>query len=94
MRHLSFLFMFLFAFNFPIKAQTPPLAKHVVLIGLDGWASHDFDKAHDVPNLLSLMNNGSYTMHKRSVIPSSSGVNWASMFMGAGYLFPCPRAIP
>ena len=30
------------------------------------------------------MDNGSYTMHKRSVIPSSSGVNWASMFMGAG----------
>ena len=84
MRHLCFLFMLLFAFIFTTKAQTPPMAKHVVLIGLDGWASHDFDKAHDVPNLLSLINNGSYTMHKRSVIPSSSGVNWASMFMGAG----------
>jgi len=84
MRHFSFLIMLLFAFSFTAKAQTPPLARHVVLIGLDGWASHDFEKAHDVPNLLSLMNNGSYTMHKRSVIPSSSGVNWASMFMGAG----------
>ena len=84
MRHLCFLFMLLFAFTFTTKAQTTALAKHVVLIGLDGWASHDFDKAHDVPNLLSLINNGSYTMHKRSVIPSSSGVNWATMFMGAG----------
>lgn len=84
MRYFSFLIMLMVALTFTTKAQTPPLAKHVVLIGLDGWASHDFEKAHDVPNLLSLMNNGSYTMHKRSVIPSSSGVNWASMFMGAG----------
>ena len=84
MHHYKYLFILLFAFSFTTKAQTPPLANHVVLIGLDGWASHDFEKAHDVPNLLSLMNNGSYTMHKRSVIPSSSSVNWASMFMGAG----------
>ena len=26
-------------------------AKHVVMIGIDGWASHDFDKAPDVPNI-------------------------------------------
>ena len=61
-----------------------PKANHVVLIGLDGWASHDLDKAHDIPNLRSLMDGGACSMHKRSVIPSSSGVNWASMFMGAG----------
>ena len=30
------------------------------------------------------MDGGACSMHKRSVIPSSSGVNWASMFMGAG----------
>jgi Uncharacterized proteins of the AP superfamily len=30
------------------------------------------------------MENGSYTLKKRSVLPSSSAVNWASMFMGAG----------
>ena len=30
------------------------------------------------------MNDGSYTLTKRSVLPSSSAVNWASMFMGAG----------
>ena len=61
-----------------------PIANHVILIGLDGWASHDLDKAHDIPNLRSLMEGGAYSMHKRSVIPSSSGVNWATMFMGVG----------
>lgn len=74
----------LFSFAFMLGGQSQPLAKHVILIGLDGWAAHNFEHAHDIPNLTYLMENGSYTMHKRSVIPSSSGVNWASMFMGAG----------
>lgn len=65
-----------------IHAQ--PIANHVILIGLDGWASHDLDKAHDIPNLMSLMEGGACSMHKRSVIPSSSAINWASMFMGVG----------
>lgn len=30
------------------------------------------------------MDAGCYTLKKRSVLPSSSAVNWASMFMGAG----------
>lgn len=74
----------LLSFSFMLCGQAQPLAEHVILIGLDGWATHDFEQAHDIPNLTYLMKNGSYTLHKRSVIPSSSGVNWASMFMGAG----------
>lgn len=58
-------------------------AKHVVLIGLDGWGSYSVEKA-DMPNVKGLMENGSYTLKKRSVLPSSSAPNWASMFMGAG----------
>lgn len=58
-------------------------AKHVVLIGLDGWGSYSVEKA-DMPNVKKLMADGSYTLKKRSVLPSSSAVNWASMFMGAG----------
>lgn len=58
-------------------------AKHVVLIGLDGWGSYSVEKA-DMPNVKKLMADGSYTLTKRSVLPSSSAVNWASMFMGAG----------
>ena len=81
LRVCSILLIF-FAFVMPGQAQ--PLAKHVVLIGLDGWAAHDLDKASDIPNIRMLMQGGSVTMHKRSVLPSSSGVNWASMFMGVG----------
>lgn len=58
-------------------------AKHVVLIGLDGWGSYSVEKA-EMPNVKKLMADGSYTLKKRSVLPSSSAVNWASMFMGAG----------
>lgn len=58
-------------------------AKHVVLIGLDGWGAYSVEKA-EMPNVKRLMAEGSYTLKKRSVLPSSSAVNWASMYMGAG----------
>ncbi len=55
----------------------------VVFVAFDGWAAHDFDKC-DMPNVKAMYKNGSRTLEKRSVLPSSSAVNWASMFMGAG----------
>lgn len=58
-------------------------ASHVILIGLDGWGAYSAEKA-DMPNVKKLMEEGSHTLTKRSVLPSSSAVNWASMFMGAG----------
>lgn len=58
-------------------------AKHVILIGMDGWGAYSVEKA-EMPNVKKLMEEGSYTLKKRSVLPSSSAVNWASMFMGAG----------
>lgn len=58
-------------------------AKHVVFIGLDGWGSYSMAKA-DMPHVQQLMSEGCYTLQKRTVLPSSSAVNWASMFMGAG----------
>lgn len=60
-----------------------PKAKHVVYIGLDGWGSYSMPKA-DMPTVKSLMEKGCYTLKKRTVLPSSSAPNWASMFMGAG----------
>lgn len=57
--------------------------KHVILIGIDGWGAYSVPNA-DIPNIRFLMDNGSYTLKKRSVLPSSSAVNWASMYMGAG----------
>ena len=62
-----------------------PKAQHVILIGLDGWGAYSVEKA-DMPVTKQMMKNGSYTLKKRSVLPSSSAVNWASMFMGA-----CPE---
>lgn len=58
------------------------IAEHVILIGLDGWGSYSAEKA-DMPNVKALMDEGCWTLQKRAVLPSSSGVNWASMFMGA-----------
>ncbi len=60
-----------------------PIAKHVIFIGLDGWGSYSISKAN-IPTIKQLMAEGSYTLEKRTVLPSSSAVNWASMFMGAG----------
>ena len=55
---------------------------HVLLIGFDGWTSNSLTKA-DMPNLRQMKEQGCWTLKKRSVIPSSSAANWASMFMGA-----------
>lgn len=60
-------------------------AKHVILIGSDGFSSAVM-RAHPgaFPHIESLMKDGSYTLRRRSVLPSSSAVNWSSMLMGAG----------
>ncbi|MBR5542135.1 MAG: alkaline phosphatase [Bacteroides sp.] len=67
------------------QSNKKTIAEHVIYIGLDGWGSYSVDKA-DIPNIKLLMDEGCYTLQKRAVLPSSSGVNWASMFMGA-----CPE---
>lgn len=66
--------------NVPATAKWK--AKHVVMIGLDGWGAYSVEKA-DMPNVKKLMSEGAYTLKKRSVLPSSSAANWASMYMGA-----------
>lgn len=80
--NLIFVLFFLMAFSSASMAAKWK-AKHVVLIGLDGWGAYSMEKA-DMPNVKKLMAEGSYTLKKRSVLPSSSAVNWASMYMGAG----------
>lgn len=66
-----------------VPCEAKQKAKHVILIGLDGWGSYSVAKA-EIPTIKQMMANGSFTLAKRSVLPSSSAVNWASMFMGAG----------
>lgn len=57
--------------------------KHVILIGMDGFGAYCFPKV-DNPNMKQMMQDGAWTLQARSVLPSSSAVNWASMVMGAG----------
>jgi predicted AlkP superfamily pyrophosphatase or phosphodiesterase len=78
-----FISLFICAAAGTMSAKTK--AKHVIFIGLDGWGSYSFEKA-DMPNVKKLAADGAWTLKKRSVLPSSSAVNWASMFMGA-----CPE---
>lgn len=58
-------------------------AKHVVMIAIDGWGAYSVPKAEHIPHIRALMERGCYTLTARSVLPSSSAVNWASMFNGA-----------
>ena len=64
------------------KEETPRGIEHVVVIGIDGMSPNGIQKAN-TPTLDSMIRNGAATMHARSVLPSSSSPNWASMIMGA-----------
>lgn len=64
------------------QAGRPPDVQHIVVIGVDGM-SPDGIKNAETPTLDRMIQNGASTMHARSVLPSSSSPNWASMLMGA-----------
>ena len=55
--------------------------EHVIVIGVDGLSPNGILKSN-TPMLDSMMANGAATLHARSVLPSSSSPNWASMIMG------------
>lgn len=65
-------------------ADAKKRAKYVVMIGIDGWAAEAVRQApaEDLPNIRYLMEHGAWTLAKRSVMPSASAINWASMFNG------------
>lgn len=63
------------------RCKTKSQARHLNRYGRLG--AYSVPKA-DIPAIKSLMTNGCYTLHSRSVLPSSSAINWASMFMGVG----------
>jgi predicted AlkP superfamily pyrophosphatase or phosphodiesterase len=58
--------------------KTPP---RMVILGIDGWGSAYLDSL-PMPVIRGLMAEGTYTFHKRSVMPSASSINWASIFNG------------
>lgn len=58
--------------------------RHVIVIGSDGFSAEVIKKNKGAfPNIEAMMAEGSYTLQRRSVLPSSSAANWASTFMGA-----------
>ncbi|WP_341837707.1 alkaline phosphatase [Chitinophaga pollutisoli] len=77
-RYLVLLLCMAFAANAQVKG-----VKHVILIGMDGLGAYAMEKA-DNPVMKRMMAEGSWTLKARSVLPSSSAVNWSSMIMGAG----------
>lgn len=82
-KHIAILLVAILGGSLSVCHAAKP-AKHMVMIGVDGLAAHDFpDRAHDIPNLSRLMRDGSYTLHKRSVYPTASAINWSSIFNGA-----------
>ena len=56
---------------------------HVIVLAFDGWAACSFDVA-EMPFLKSILSESAWTLHKRSILPTSSACNWATMFKGAG----------
>lgn len=66
--------------------QQPKMkAGHVIFIGVDGVSTPAFkDPAllARMPNVMMMMEEGSYTLGKRSVMPSASAINWATIFNG------------
>lgn len=64
-----------------VKSPMPEI-KHVVMIGADGFGSH-YVNWDDLPTLKMMKENGAWTLRMRSVLPSSSAINWASILMGA-----------
>ncbi|WP_407483898.1 alkaline phosphatase [Elizabethkingia anophelis] len=76
-------FLMLMSLFIALTVYAQQKVKHVVLIGCDGFGAYALPEA-DMPNLKNLMKEGSWSLKARSVLPSSSAVNWASMIMGAG----------
>lgn len=65
------------------ESASKPKVKRVVLIGADGLGANYIDWSL-MPNLKKLRDKGAWNMKNRSVLPSSSAVNWATIMMGAG----------
>ena len=63
-----------------VAAQT---VRHVIVIGVDGLSPDGVMQA-DTPTLDNMMANGSWSLHARGVMPTTSGANWASILNGAG----------
>ena len=65
-----------------VRCAAAPV-QHMIVVGVDGLSPDGITYAQ-TPNLQRLREEGAWTYHARSVMPTSSSPNWASMIMGAG----------
>jgi hypothetical protein len=77
--------LLLTAASFSAIGQTnyPTGIEHVVVIGVDGMSPDGIRNA-STPVMHKMIADGSVKWNVRTVLPSSSSPNWASMIMGAG----------
>ena len=73
--------LFLTAANELEAAGKTKKIPHVLVIGIDGLGAHGVVMAN-TPRLDELMKNGSYSLAARTIMPTSSGPAWSSMFTG------------
>lgn len=75
--------LFMGVLSLRVEAKTPTF-KHVVLIASDGFSAEVMAaNPGKFPNIEKLFKRGSYSLEARSVLPSSSAINWATLLMGA-----------
>jgi predicted AlkP superfamily pyrophosphatase or phosphodiesterase len=71
-------------FSFGCKtAGKVPLARHVILIGIDGMGAQGFQLT-GTPHLKQLAREGALSIQARSVMPTVSTPSWGSILSGAG----------
>ncbi|WP_290708811.1 alkaline phosphatase family protein, partial [Flavihumibacter sp. CACIAM 22H1] len=63
--------------------KAPEGIEHVIVIGIDGFSASGLKKAK-APVLDSLLQVGAYSTSVRTVLPTVSSPNWASLLQGAG----------
>lgn len=64
--------------------NAPSRPRHVIIVGYDGCGSLYVTPDLKLPNLRRLMSEGAWTFNKRSALPSSTCINWTSIFTAAG----------
>ncbi len=78
----KYFMLLLLASLLTFSCQKQPKAKRLFVIGLDGASSKCVQNA-DMPFLKDFLKESSYSFKKRAILPSSSAINWATMFMSA-----------
>lgn len=67
------------------QKKSIPEFKHIIMICPDGFSSDVVrENPGKFPNIEKLIERGSYTFKARSVLPSSSAINWMTLLSGAG----------